>query len=167
MEERMQRLILGGFVLALSTIGACPAAVPVDTADDSRIAALEAQGLHITRVGKPFIKPRGITLEVPWEHQRANGGVDSFVGDDHNDPGHHDDNDLPGIGAFGGCGNRDHALGPADGNVDIDIDINIDNHNFGRNDEHEHYPAAKPDCECPRNDTRCGGRRDAGPSYGR
>jgi MYXO-CTERM domain-containing protein len=42
-------------------------------------ASLQARGL------RPFIRPRPIVLEVPWEHAKASGGKDTVVGDDHDD----------------------------------------------------------------------------------
>jgi MYXO-CTERM domain-containing protein len=33
----------------------------------------------------PYARPRPITLEVPWEHMAVSGGVDSFVGRNHDD----------------------------------------------------------------------------------
>ena len=38
-------------------------------------AALQARGL------RPFIRPRPIMLEVPWEHAKASGAKDTLVGD--------------------------------------------------------------------------------------
>ncbi len=40
--------------------------------DQALIADLEARGL------RPFMRPRAITLEVPWEHMAASGGKDSL-----------------------------------------------------------------------------------------
>lgn len=72
----MRRLLSLAFVVAAA---GCGASNNVDGVDEGAIQSLEAQGLHVTRVGKPFIRPRPISLEVPWEHQRASGGVDSVA----------------------------------------------------------------------------------------
>jgi len=51
-----------------------------DDGDEAAMrAALQARGL------RPFIRPRPIMLEVPWEHTKASGGKDTLVGDDHDD----------------------------------------------------------------------------------
>ncbi len=42
--------------------------------DDAALLADNAQ------IARPFLRPRGITLEVPWEHVRASGGADSLAG---------------------------------------------------------------------------------------
>jgi MYXO-CTERM domain-containing protein len=51
-----------------------------DDNDEAAVrAALQARGL------RPFIRPRPIMLEVPWEHAKASGAKDTLVGDDHDD----------------------------------------------------------------------------------
>lgn len=42
--------------------------------DAAALKDLEARGL------RPFMRPRAITLEVPWEHVAASGGRDSLIG---------------------------------------------------------------------------------------
>jgi uncharacterized protein (TIGR03382 family) len=60
-----------------------------DVDDEAAVRAqLQQRGL------RPFLRPRPIVLEVPWEHARASGGKDTLVGEDH------DDRDL----AFAGPG---------------------------------------------------------------
>lgn len=83
------QLVLAAVVTALGvSCGGSAGASSLDgSLDEATQQALEAKGLYVTPVkgakAKPFIRPRGITLEVPWEHQKASGGVDSFVGSSH------------------------------------------------------------------------------------
>jgi MYXO-CTERM domain-containing protein len=76
-------------LLALSVVACADGGVDsVDVVDEGVIAELAAAGLHVTPAKKkaqPFIRPRGITLEVPWEHSKASGAVDTFIGEDHTD----------------------------------------------------------------------------------
>ena len=51
----------------------------VDNVDEASVQALEARGL------RPFLRPRPISLEMPWEHARASGARDTLIGQDHND----------------------------------------------------------------------------------
>ncbi|MCK6546223.1 Ig-like domain-containing protein [Myxococcota bacterium] len=58
---------------AVST--ACGAEVPsADPVPQDRV------DLHVATLSTPRIRPQGITLEAPWEHARASGSIDSFVG---------------------------------------------------------------------------------------
>jgi MYXO-CTERM domain-containing protein len=51
-----------------------------DDDDEAAVrAALQERGL------RPFIRPRPIMLEVPWEHLKASGAKDTLVGEDHDD----------------------------------------------------------------------------------
>ncbi len=78
----MSRRRLGvGLSLFSSLLAACAADAPGEAVDvdAATVQSLEARGL------KPFLRPRPITLEMPWEHARASGAKDTFVGDDHND----------------------------------------------------------------------------------
>ena len=52
---------------------------PAVDVDDATVQALEARGV------RPFLRPRPITLEVPWEHARASGAKDTLIGQDHHD----------------------------------------------------------------------------------
>lgn len=53
----------------------------VDTAevDHTTVVAADAAGAPSVRGARPFLRPRGITLEVPWEHVNASGGRDSVA----------------------------------------------------------------------------------------
>lgn len=68
----MQRSLL--FLTTILVLTAC--GVDIEHAPIDR-AALDGPS--------PFIAPRAITLEVPWEHVRASGGKPDVVGDDHDD----------------------------------------------------------------------------------
>ncbi len=59
--------------------------IDVDAVDAVDEATLPSLPTRVLSGSTPFLRPRGITLEVPWEHQRASGGRDSVAGDDHLD----------------------------------------------------------------------------------
>ena len=74
----------GALVMITTVLAACGAPVPpsIDTPAPSPSPSLSASSPSSWR---PFIAPRPITLEVPWEHAAASGGTDTVVGDDHDD----------------------------------------------------------------------------------
>ncbi|MDP2344069.1 MAG: Ig-like domain-containing protein [Deltaproteobacteria bacterium] len=78
----MSRRQFGVFFVFPTLMLACAPQVAVDDVDDVddvAVQSLEARGI------KPFLKPRPITLEMPWEHARASGAKDTMIGQDHHD----------------------------------------------------------------------------------
>ncbi len=74
------------FWLALTIIASACAPVVEDAA--ARELDLQRTGAGQTLIpagSRPFIAPRPIMLEVPWEHVRASGGKDTFIGEHHDD----------------------------------------------------------------------------------